>query len=66
MAEKPGSNPAGRTEAVNLVYDRKRSGIVAIYGTVKDFRPFVGAFRRAFPGEASDRKDVQPSEAQVA
>lgn len=40
-------NPAGRTEAVNLVYDRQREGIVAIYGTVKDFRPFVEAFRRA-------------------
>jgi hypothetical protein len=59
-------NPAGRTEAVNLIYDRKRSGIVAIYSTVKNFCPFVPAFRRAFTGEASDRKDVRPSEAQVA
>jgi hypothetical protein len=41
-------NPAGQTEAVNLVYDRQRAGIVAIYGTVRDFRPFVEAFRRAF------------------
>ena len=50
-------NPAGRTEGVNLVYDRNRSGVIAIYGTVKDFRPFVEAFRRAFAGElASDRK----------
>jgi len=44
-------NPAGRTEGVNLVYDRNRGGVVAIYGTVKDFRPFVEAFRRAFKGE---------------
>jgi len=43
-------NPAGRTEGVNLVYDRNRGGVVAIYGTVKDFRPFVEAFRRAFTG----------------
>jgi hypothetical protein len=33
---------------------------------VKDFRPFVEALRRTFTGEAADRKDVQPSEAQVA
>jgi hypothetical protein len=46
-------NPAGRTEGVNLVYDRKRGGVVAIYGTVKDFRPFVDAFRHAFMGELS-------------
>jgi len=45
-------NPAGRTEGVNLVYDRRRAGVVAIYGTVKDFRPFVEAFRRAYQGEA--------------
>jgi hypothetical protein len=31
--------------------DRKRSGIVAIYGAVKDFRPFVEAFR-AFHGRS--------------
>jgi metal-sulfur cluster biosynthetic enzyme len=50
-------NPAGRTEGVNLVYDRKRAGVVAIYGTVKDFRPFVEAFRRAFAGEAQSERD---------
>jgi hypothetical protein len=46
-------NPAGRTEGVNLVYDRRRAGVVAIYGTVKDFRPFVEAFRRAYQEEAA-------------
>ena len=50
-------NPAGRTEGVNLVYDRKRAGVVAIYGTVKDFRPFVEAFRRAFTGEAQGDRE---------
>lgn len=47
-------NPAGRTEAVNLVYDPRRGGVVAIYGTVKDFRPFVEAFHRAYNGDTSD------------
>jgi metal-sulfur cluster biosynthetic enzyme len=51
-------NPAGRTEGVNLVYDRKRAGVVAIYGTVKDFRPFVEAFRRAFTGETRGGGDA--------
>lgn len=55
-------NPAGRTEGVNLVYDRKRSGVVAIYGTVKDFRPFVEAFRRALAGEASDGGEALPND----
>lgn len=53
-------NPAGRTEAVNLVYDRQREGIVAIYGTVRDFRPFVEAFRRALVESA------EPEEAAAA
>ena len=29
-------NRAGRSRGVNLVYDQRRSGVVAIYGTVKD------------------------------
>lgn len=44
--ERP--HPMGRNVAVNLVYDSRRSGIVAIYGTARDFRPFVEAFRQAF------------------
>lgn len=55
-------NPAGRTEGVNLVYDCKRSGVVAIYGTVKDFRPFVEAFHLAWTGEATDDGNAQPEE----
>lgn len=41
-------HPVGRSEAVNLVYDLERKGVVAIYGTVKDFRPFVVAFHKGF------------------
>jgi len=65
-AGKARPNPAGRTEGVNLVYDGKRAGVVAIYGTVKDFRPFVEAFRRAFNGEASDEVNEQLTEEQFA
>lgn len=41
-------HPIGRNVAVNLVYDVRRSGVVAIYGTARDFRPFVEAFRLAY------------------
>ena len=42
------THPVGRSEAVNLVYDTGREAVIAIYGTVRDFRPFVEAFRRAY------------------
>lgn len=42
------THPVGRSEAVNLVYDMERKGVVAIYGTVQDFRPFVDAFYRCY------------------
>ena len=42
------AHPVGRSEAVNLVYDRDRKAVVAIYGTVRDFRPFVDAFNRTY------------------
>lgn len=45
------SHPVGRTEAVNLVYDRTRDAVIAIYGTVRDFRPFVEAFRLAYAAQ---------------
>lgn len=45
------SHPVGRTEAVNLVYDRSRDAVVAVYGTVRDFRPFVEAFRLAYAAQ---------------
>lgn len=41
-------HPVGRSEAVNLVYDLNRKAVVAIYGTVKDFRPFVDAFYQGY------------------
>ncbi len=47
-------HPVGRSEAVNLVYDLERKGVVAIYGTVGDFRPFVEAFREGYGIESSD------------
>lgn len=59
-------NPAGRTEAVNLVYDPRRGGVIAIYGTVKDFRPFVEAFRRAYGGETDAQPTKTPDDAPLA
>ena len=50
-------HPVGRTEAVNLVYDRARDGVVAIYGTVRDFRPFVEAFRLAYAAQYGGAAD---------
>ncbi len=39
------THPSGRNVVVNLVYDLRREAVVAIYGTARDFRPFVEAFR---------------------
>ena len=41
-------HPVGRSAAVNLVFDSNRQAVLAIYGTVRDFRPFVEAFRLAY------------------
>ncbi|MEK7685267.1 MAG: iron-sulfur cluster assembly protein [Verrucomicrobiota bacterium] len=41
-------HPIGRNVAVNLVYDLRRQGVVAIYGTALDFRPFVEVFLEGF------------------
>ncbi|MEY6433735.1 hypothetical protein ABC977_15125 [Thioalkalicoccus limnaeus] len=49
-------HPIGRSEAVNLVFDETRHAVVAIYGTVRDFRPFVKAFSIAY-SEQSDSTD---------
>lgn len=46
-------HPIGRSEAVNLVYDESRAAVVAIYGTVRDFRPFVKAFGLAYSDAAA-------------
>lgn len=41
-------HPVGRNVVVNLVYDLRRQGVVAVYGTALDFRPFVEVFLDAF------------------
>jgi metal-sulfur cluster biosynthetic enzyme len=38
----------GRAVVVNIVYDIDREGVVAIYGSTRDFRPFVDVFERAY------------------
>lgn len=38
-------HPVGRNVVVNLVYDARRHGVVAVYGTARDFRPFIEALR---------------------
>jgi metal-sulfur cluster biosynthetic enzyme len=42
------THPVGRSHAVNIVYDIEKKAVVAIYGTVQDFRPFVDAFYRGY------------------
>ena len=54
-------HPVGRSEAVNLVYDARRDGVVAIYGTVKDFRPFVVAFHKGFHRSSERQGNTGPA-----
>lgn len=49
-------HPLGRNVVVNLVYDERRRAVTAIYGTARDFRPFVEAFRRACQLEPSSEE----------
>lgn len=49
----PTAASASRAQIVNLVYDRQRNGIVAVYGTASDLRPFVVAFAKAYGTEVS-------------
>lgn len=56
-------HPVGRSEAVNLVYDERRQAIVAIYGTVRDFRPFVNAFGLAYASETGSEDGPATEEA---
>ena len=39
------SHPVGRNVVVNLVYDEQRKAVVSVYGTPRDFRPFIEAFQ---------------------
>ncbi len=41
-------HPMGRNVVVNLVWDQRRLAVIAIYGTTRDFRPFIEAFRSAY------------------
>jgi len=47
------AHPVGRAVAVNLVYDTERRAVAAVYGTARDFRPFVAAFWEAYGGGGS-------------
>lgn len=38
-------HPVGRNVVVNLVYDEERNAVVSVYGTARDFRPFIEAFQ---------------------
>ncbi len=38
-------HPMGRNVVVNIVWDDRRRAVVAVYGTARDFRPFIEAFR---------------------
>lgn len=52
----------GRAVVVNLVYDLRREGVVAVYGTTRDFRPFIEAFQEGFDGPLTvDESSGQPS-----
>lgn len=57
-------HPIGRSEAVNLVYDETRAAVVAIYGTVRDFRPFVKAFGLAYTSVTEATGTAQTQEAE--
>ncbi|WP_296804962.1 hypothetical protein [Thiocapsa sp.] len=57
-------HPIGRSEAVNLVYDERRNAVVAIYGTVRDFRPFVKAFGLAHASETGAQSGSETQEAE--
>lgn len=58
-------HPIGRNVAVNLVYDLKRQGVVAVYGTALDFRPFVTVFLQGFGIPTPDHAGaVSPEETQ--
>lgn len=56
-------HPIGRNVAVNLVYDLHRCGVVAVYGTALDFRPFVEVFLEAFPSQQSAAQQPNPASA---
>jgi hypothetical protein len=48
-------HPIGRNVVANLVFDRRRGGVVAVYGTTHDFRPFIEAFKRAYDAKQTEQ-----------
>jgi metal-sulfur cluster biosynthetic enzyme len=44
----PAIHQVGASDEVHLVYDHDRNAVVAIYGTVPDFKPFLAAFCHAY------------------
>ncbi len=42
---KERKHPVGRNVVVNLVFDEERNAVVSVYGTARDFRPFIEAFQ---------------------
>lgn len=59
-------HPVGRSEAVNLVFDVVREAVVAIYGTARDFRPFVKAFALARERDAAEAAETGNREGQTS
>ncbi|MCH7547735.1 MAG: iron-sulfur cluster assembly protein [Planctomycetes bacterium] len=49
-------HPMGRNVVVNIVFDRRREAVIAVYGTARDFRTFIEAFRIGFGLEQSDKE----------
>ncbi len=43
--ESERKHPVCRFVVVNLVYDLSRESVISIYGTARDFRPFIEAFQ---------------------
>ena len=52
-------HPVGRNVVVNLVYDKRRTAIIAVYGTARDFRPFIEAFRIGYGLERQVKESIQ-------
>ena len=49
-------HPMGRNVVVNIVYDRRREAVIAVYGTARDFRTFIEAFRIGFGLKQSEKE----------
>lgn len=52
-------HPTGRNVVVNLVFDRRREAVIAVYGTARDFRPFIEALRIGLGLEQSEQESSE-------